>query len=151
VKRPASDVKSNGGKRKREVDLLMSSVEDLGDEASGPWAAGLGEQARLGTLVLLQPQADAGATEEEEDTDKSATKEKENKVPSESKPEEKSAVAVSATDVEVETSNTVHIVEPDEEAEMWERKEENKLSFTLPPRPPRGALPPKVFLRVLLW
>jgi hypothetical protein len=123
----------------------MSSVEDLGDEASGPWAAGLGEQARLGTLVLLQPQAVAGAAVEE-DSDKSAAKEKENKAPSESKPEAKPATNVSTVDVELEAGNAVHIVEPDEEAEMWERKEENKLSFTLPPRPPRGALPPKVLL-----
>jgi hypothetical protein len=33
----------------------------------------------------------------------------------------------------------VHIVEPDEEAEKWERVNEKKLTFTLPPRPARGS------------
>lgn len=147
VKRPAGEGKSNGAKRRRDVDLLISSVEDLGDEASGPWAASLSEQARLGGLVLLQPQG--GAAEQEADEEEEAADDKESSAASgpsnESKSEPKPTVeSVDAAGVEVEAASTVHIVEPDEEAEMWERKEENKLSFTLPPRPPRGALPPKV-------
>ena len=39
---------------------------------------------------------------------------------------------------------TIHIVEPDEEAEMWERVNERKISATLPPRPPRGSVPQAV-------
>ena len=34
-----------------------------------------------------------------------------------------------------------YIIEPEEEDEKWERKTERKLSYTLPPRPPRGSLP----------
>lgn len=34
---------------------------------------------------------------------------------------------------------TVHILEPDEEEEKWEKVNERKLSFTLPPRPARGS------------
>eukprot|EP00604_Paraphysomonas_vestita_P003721 CAMPEP_0174822994 /NCGR_PEP_ID=MMETSP1107-20130205/20471_1 /TAXON_ID=36770 /ORGANISM="Paraphysomonas vestita, Strain GFlagA" /LENGTH=322 /DNA_ID=CAMNT_0016043779 /DNA_START=1 /DNA_END=966 /DNA_ORIENTATION=- len=34
----------------------------------------------------------------------------------------------------------VHIIEPDEEAEKWERVNERKMSYTLPPRPARGSV-----------
>jgi pre-mRNA-processing factor 17 len=34
----------------------------------------------------------------------------------------------------------MHIVEPDEEEEMWEKKNERKQTFTLPPRPTRGTI-----------
>ena len=35
--------------------------------------------------------------------------------------------------------SNIHIVEPDEEAEKWERVNERKMTFTLPPRPARGS------------
>ena len=34
---------------------------------------------------------------------------------------------------------TVHILEPDEEEEKWEKVNERKMSYTLPPRPARGS------------
>ncbi len=34
---------------------------------------------------------------------------------------------------------TVHIVESDEEAEMWEKVSERKIRHVLPPRPARGS------------
>jgi hypothetical protein len=40
---------------------------------------------------------------------------------------------------EGEEDSLVHIVEPDEEDEMWEKVNERKISRTLPPRPARGS------------
>ena len=34
---------------------------------------------------------------------------------------------------------TIHILEPDEEDEKWEKVNERKMSYTLPPRPARGS------------
>ena len=41
----------------------------------------------------------------------------------------------------------IFIVEPDEEQEMWEKVNERKQSYSLPPRPPRGSEP----VEVLVW
>ena len=41
---------------------------------------------------------------------------------------------------EVALPSTYHIVEPDREAEKWERVNERKHSYTLPPRPSRGDI-----------
>ena len=51
-------------------------------------------------------------------------------------------VDVWETDLDRNTDPTMHIVEPDEEDEQWEKVNERKLSFTLPKRPPRGSVPP---------
>lgn len=37
------------------------------------------------------------------------------------------------------SSSGVHILEPDEEEEKWEKVNERKMAFTLPPRPARGS------------
>ena len=42
-----------------------------------------------------------------------------------------------------EKDPTMHILEPEEEDEMWEKVNERKMSYVLPPRPARGS---QVFL-----
>ena len=42
-------------------------------------------------------------------------------------------------DVSVAKKARVFIVEPDEEAEMWQKVNERKINYTLPPRPARGS------------
>ncbi|KAJ1413180.1 WD40-repeat-containing domain protein [Ochromonadaceae sp. CCMP2298] len=46
---------------------------------------------------------------------------------------------VEASILEGSSSRNVHILEPDEEEEMWEKVNERKLTYTLPPRPKRGS------------
>lgn len=51
-------------------------------------------------------------------------------------------VDVWETDLDRNTDPTMHIQEPDEEDEKWEKVNERKLSFTLPKRPARGSVAP---------
>ena len=102
-------------KRKRE-----ESYADLGDESQGPWATERVEE----TAVTIP------AVEEESET----KNEKEDKEEEKEKEEDKEG-----DKEEKEEDNLVHIVEPDEEEEMWEKVNERKISRTLPPRPARGS------------
>ena len=52
---------------------------------------------------------------------------------------EETIVISSVDDSPVLEQENVYIVEPDEEAEKWEKVDEKKMSFTLPPRPQRGS------------
>lgn len=118
----ARGVKKAPGKRKRSA-----LPEDIGDEMSGPWAPAPDVQTFVPVLTLTSgEEVTAG-----ESTDNMAS----------SDSSVKPGAAPDTVKVEdVPLDPTVHIVEPDEEAEMWEKVNERKMTFTLPPRPPRGSV-----------
>jgi pre-mRNA-processing factor 17 len=111
-------------KRKRPSKSAISSNLELYGEEDGPW------------LAIEKPEEQVYAPVEV------------STVKADSKPSEKEAyapakVAASAVAVETEVESsdpTQHIIEPEEEDEKWERINERKTAFTLPPRPPRGSI-----------
>lgn len=113
------------GKRKRS-----ELPQDLGDELDGPWAP-VPEADSTVPLLLAPAVEDQGVTTE---TAEGADAKPESVSSSEEK-EKKTAVVEKVVE-----DPTMHVVEPDEEAEMWEKVNERKLTFTLPPRPPRGSV-----------
>jgi hypothetical protein len=126
------------GKRKRS-----DAPEDLGDESSGPWAPVAEEKSQL-VLLTLNPK-DAPAIKDAEAVQKEEEKAESNQIAA-------APIAIAASKQESEEDEveerpqdpTLHIVEPDEEAEMWEKVNERKINATLPPRPPRGSIPAAV-------
>lgn len=115
--------KHAGGKRKR-----AALPEDLGDEMAGPWAPLPEVDTVVPVLTLASSEETAAESAEGARVDGSAIAVTE-KASEEPPAEEKAPV-----------DPTMHIVEPDEEAEMWEKVNERKMTFTLPPRPPRGSV-----------
>lgn len=105
-----SFVGSKKDKRKREDDFA-----DLGDDSQGPWAT---ERVQATAPVAVEEKKE----EQEEKQKKEAKKDE-----GEKEKDEKQG------------DSLVHIVEPDEEDEMWEKVNERKISRTLPPRPARGS------------
>jgi hypothetical protein len=105
--------------------------ENLGDELDGPWApvpVEVVEETKPPAAAAAAAAAAALITSDATGVTKSTVAE--------------SAVAVSVTAVEDKPAvedPTMHIVEPDEEEEMWEKVNERKIAFTLPPRPARGS------------
>jgi hypothetical protein len=116
-------------KRKRIEDDFV----DLGDGENGPWATPVPES-------FPAPAVPTESVEESKDG-----------VTLESIPVPMPALPKPKRDKNQQTEillppnrdgvipENVHIVEPDEEAEKWERVNEKKLTFTLPPRPARGS------------
>lgn len=87
-------------------------MADLGDEASGPWA-----MSKVDEKVAVE------AIDDEEKVEEML--ESSSKVDDSLKSERKDP--------------TMHILEPEEEDEMWEKVNERKMSYVLPPRPARGS------------
>jgi hypothetical protein len=102
-------------KRKREA-----LYEDLGDSLSGPWAPAPVASLELPSVPVQMNAASLAP----------------NPVP---KTEEAPPAAAPSPATQRTPSSNLHIVEPDEEAEMWERVNERKISYTMPPRPTRGS------------
>ena len=106
-------------KRKRGVQY-----EDVGDDLDGPWAP--------------VPPVSVGHTESDVCLSISPAT-------TSSPPGDITATAITDTapsavvKEDMAPDPTLHIVEPDEEEEMWEKVNERKIAFTLPPRPARGS------------
>jgi hypothetical protein len=95
-------------------------MEELGDDSAGPWANS--DTIKDPYQLALENYANNASTEETLVI----------------VPKVKEAVMV---DVESEVKNPrMHIIEPEEEEEMWEKVNEKKQTFILPPRPNRGAV-----------
>jgi pre-mRNA-processing factor 17 len=108
---------SMSGKAEKQRAAKISKVDPsllLGDEddddAAGPWASVPKDERKAPAAA-----SSSSAAEETKDGDDNKDDDKDN------------------------NDQTVHILEPDEEAEMWEKVNERKQQFTLPPRPARGA------------
>jgi len=99
-------------KRSRVEDAEIGD-EDDDDETNGPWAP-----------VPVEPKV-------VERVDAKAT--------AESKHAANKAAHVSIVESAESSDPTMHIVEPDEEDEKWEKLTERKIGFTMPPRPQRGS------------
>ena len=84
-------------------------MEDLGDEASGPWAMSKSD-AKVVKVDKEAIEEDEKAEDADDENLKSETKDP-----------------------------TMHILEPEEEDEMWEKVNERKMSYVMPPRPARGS------------
>lgn len=111
----AQTVKVKRDKNKRPRDKL--TVDDVGGDESGPWAP-LGPEEL--DMLPLPP----------EPVEEVEVEESKGKVPD------------GDEDVDLEADSKkprMHIVEPDEEAEMWEKVNERKMSYVLPPRPARDS------------
>lgn len=130
--------------------------EDLGDESAGPWAP-LPEQHSKLVLLTMAPVVTASQESQTISSDLKPTAADSSSFNSNSINSSSvtpPAVVVSEKSEKLESDEldaedlnrdpTVHIVEPDEEAEMWEKVNERKISATLPPRPPRGSIPQAV-------
>jgi pre-mRNA-processing factor 17 len=104
-------------KKRKVLELLAEyGSDDEDDENAGPWAPV--KESKQELLMLPPPNTSSSsgaAVAEEEKTPASAVEDSEPIDPS------------------------VHIVEPDEEDEKWEKKTERKMKFIMPPRPSRGS------------
>ena len=87
-------------------------MADLGDDTSGPWAMSKSDEK-----VAVEAIGDEEKIEE---------------MPADSLKGEDSLKS------EKKDPN-MHILEPEEEDEMWEKVNERKMSYVLPPRPARGS------------
>lgn len=101
-------------KKKRKLkEVVLDDDED--DDAEGPWAS-VKEAKPSSSVPLL--------------TGAATTTSSELVVPAAKAPKEQPPLP----------PNT-YILEPEEEEEKWERVNERKLNYVLPPRPPRGSYP----------
>ena len=87
-------------------------MADLGDDTSGPWAMSKSDEK-----VAVEAIGDEEKIEE---------------IPADSLKGDESLKS------EKKDPN-MHILEPEEEDEMWEKVNERKMSYVLPPRPARGS------------
>eukprot|EP00602_Paraphysomonas_sp_CaronLab_P007649 CAMPEP_0185024920 /NCGR_PEP_ID=MMETSP1103-20130426/8081_1 /TAXON_ID=36769 /ORGANISM="Paraphysomonas bandaiensis, Strain Caron Lab Isolate" /LENGTH=589 /DNA_ID=CAMNT_0027558009 /DNA_START=42 /DNA_END=1811 /DNA_ORIENTATION=- len=104
--------KTKKEKRKRGEQELADAAAEIGDGLDGPWAP--------------EPKTEEEIVEEVQEVTPEVV---EDTVTEDTKPEAE----------EPQLPANMHIVEPDEEEEMWERVNERKISYTLPPRPNRGS------------
>ena len=116
---------NSSSKRKRS-----SLPEDVGDELDGPWAPVTSVETVVPVLTLSDGDNPQSNKEQVEPTPIPSTKTASDEKPAPSDMPNEEAI----------DDPTMHIVEPDEEAEKWEKVNERKLTFTLPPRPPRGSV-----------
>lgn len=98
--------------KKRKLPLLP---EELGDEQEGPWLPGSADE-----IKISQPVEKQSRKEKDDSPAKSGVGEEE--------------------DATLLAKRGIHIVEPDEEAEKWEKVNERKISNILPPRPARSSV-----------
>jgi hypothetical protein len=91
----------------------LPELDYLGDESSGPWAMSKTEE-KPAEIESIQEQEKAAEEKEKEKAEQ---------------PDEKSEPK----------DPTMHILEPEEEDEMWEKVNERKMGYVLPPRPARGS------------
>ena len=87
----------------------LPELDYLGDESSGPWAMSKTEE-KPAEVESIQEQEKTAEEKAEQPDEKSEPKDP-----------------------------TMHILEPEEEDEMWEKVNERKMGYVLPPRPARGS------------
>ena len=104
----------NASKRRR-----LPEMSDRGDGSSGPGAMSKTEEKVVVEAIEEEEKVEEG----QEDALKSDDK----------KEKEKDKV------IEKPIDPTMHILEPEEEDEMWEKVNERKMGYTMPPRPARGS------------
>mmetsp|Transcript_21910 Transcript_21910/g.36681 ORF Transcript_21910/g.36681 Transcript_21910/m.36681 type:complete len:525 (+) Transcript_21910:56-1630(+) len=116
--RSSSSSSKSANKKRKLLSLLDQYGADSDeDDTGGPWAAEKGKQE-----LLADPPT--GANREIDDT----------------VPDEGDQGGTSGLDASNSSAATgVYILEPDEEDEKWEKVNERKQSYTLPPRPQRGS------------
>jgi pre-mRNA-processing factor 17 len=103
-------VNSQSSKNPGSTKRKKSSLpEDLGDESSGPWAPIHESEQVLKKEKIIESGNIINKNNELE----------ENEV--------------------LDSNSTIHILEPDEEDEKWEKVNERKMSYLLPARPLRGS------------
>jgi hypothetical protein len=119
-------------------------IVDLGSDENGPWATMPQSKYEL-PLPEPSPLLEEGVTLESipvpiplmQLKQKNKRLSSTNILPTSSA--DATAAGTGAEGGETAQRDNVHIVEPDEEAEKWERVNEKKISYTLPPRPERGS------------
>ena len=114
------------GKRKREE---TNEQLDIGDGAAGPWAP-MPEPPKPQPKAVAEPKqpAESGTSKTNDNVKDIANQEEE--------VEEKGKEVKSSK----EERTGVFIIEPDEDAEKWEKVNERKLNHTMAPRPARGSI-----------
>jgi pre-mRNA-processing factor 17 len=95
----------------KKAKLMKDLPADIGDESLGPWCDASSLRP-VPTGVKRGPQDEEGPEPEAEDNEETAVAE----------------------------DPSMHILEPDEEDEKWEKVNERKASFVMPPRPVRGSM-----------
>lgn len=120
-----TDSSSSATASKRKRSKIEVAAADLGDDAQGPWAPLPDKEASVHAEMARIASAAAAAASEKTQNLKSKEEEK----------EEAERVRQEAD----KAKGNVHINEPDEEAEMWEKHSERKIGYMLPPRPQKGA------------
>jgi len=116
-----------GGKKGCVDDQVEEEEEEEEEDdlGTGPWAAPSKKEAALTEAVSTVAAAAAAKRSAK------VAAEEAKKLGDEAKAEEEG-------DDDAQGKN-IHINEPDEEAEMWEKVNERKMGYTLPPRPARGT------------
>jgi pre-mRNA-processing factor 17 len=107
-------------KKKKQKTVKEIILDDDDDEALGPWAT-----YKEVKKVVEAPVAPSEVTEIAATVAANAAT--------------RAARPQIDTSLPAEQLATMHIIEPEEEDEKWERKNERKLQHTLPPRPSRGS------------
>lgn len=118
----ASYANPQQSKRKREES---NEQLDIGDGASGPWAP-MPEKPK----IVIRETEPKQPTESEASKNKDKLKGNDEPVNQEEQEDENPK----------EDKTGVFIIEPDEDAEKWEKVNERKLNHTMAPRPARGSI-----------
>lgn len=124
-------------KRKRDaagaIEAAIRDYDDIGDEESGPWAPEAEESSEVedtADVPLLPDTATATITAP-------------TAAPTSTAPPTTTTPPPPAEELPVNTDPTMHIIEPDDEEEKWERVNERKMHTVLPPRAARGSAIPQ--------
>lgn len=144
-------VPATGKSKKRRVETISSTIanEDSFEETDGPWAPWKKVDSNLKNsktdvhiTASTVPSAAAAAAAQQQDSMSSAA--------AALGINEDHAITATAcfadnepahANLAVASNGNMFVVEPDEEDEKWEKVNERKQTFTLPPRPPRGSVP----------
>ena len=110
------------------MQSAIRDYDDLGDDDNGPWAPVAEESSEVEDISEALPLPTSAPTPTPVPAPKEAPVEE---APTPSAPEPAPSPAVN--------DPTMHIIEPDDEEEKWERVNERKLHTVLPPRAARGT------------
>ena len=105
----------------------------MGDDSQGPWATEKTKETTPAETADKEVEKNEGQEDVEKvevvkrDEEKDVDGGEEEEVDEKDQDEQKK-------------DDLMHIVEPDEEEEMWEKVNERKINSTLPPRPSRGSV-----------
>lgn len=145
------------GKRARKEEMTSASssegiVGDVGEEeGNGPWSGAdsskdayqLALEAFQAKQQALESSSSSAVGETESLMNKAAKKITNKEAEEEEKEREEGVVPKSG--------GRMHIIEPEEQEEIWERQTERKQGFILPPRPSRGNVANEVMSNVFFF